>query len=175
MSHSPLIRCYFNPVLSEQGTDALRRPRCRGGAKSKAEPQELCKQRREREISPNSLRSSRLNLHNQLDVPCICGISEEITNHTKLWQWTLEAMMYIFFSLFLFCCLDDSILVLQHGIRPVSLWWESQDQDTGAPETSQLHVISNSENPPEISISTLRPRSTQRPASYSAGHPTPKN
>ena len=42
----------------------------------KAEPQELCEQRREREISPSSLRSSGLNLHNQLDVPCICGIPE---------------------------------------------------------------------------------------------------
>ena len=28
---------------------------------------------------------------------------------------------------------------------------------------------------PEISISTLRPSSTQRPASYSAGHPMPNN
>ena len=46
------------------------------GAKSKAEPQELCQQRREREISPCSLRSSGLNLQNQLDVPCICGIPE---------------------------------------------------------------------------------------------------
>ena len=73
---SPLISCYFNPVLSERKTDALRRPTCRSGAKSKAEPQELCEQRREREISPSSLRSSGLNLHNQLDVPCICGIPE---------------------------------------------------------------------------------------------------
>ena len=37
-------------------------------------------------------------------------------------------------------------------------------------ETSQLHVISNGENLPEISISMPRPSSTQRPASYSAGH-----
>ena len=56
--------------------DALRRPTQRGRAKSKAEPQELCKQRRERKISPSSLRSSGLNLHNQLDVPCISGIPE---------------------------------------------------------------------------------------------------
>ena len=76
VSQSPLISCYFNPVLSERSTDALRRPTHRGGAKSKAELRELCKQRREREISPNRLRSSRLNLHNQLDVPCICGIPE---------------------------------------------------------------------------------------------------
>ena len=64
--------------------DALRRPTHRGGAKSKADPQELCKQRREREISPSSLRSSGLNLHGQLDVPCICGIPEQTTNHPKI-------------------------------------------------------------------------------------------
>ena len=76
VSQSPRISCSFNPVLSEQRTDALRRPTRRGGAKSKAEPWELCEQRREREISHSSLRSSGLNLHNQLDVPCICGIPE---------------------------------------------------------------------------------------------------
>ena len=69
VSQSPRSTCSFNPVLSERGTDALRRPTCRGGSKSKAEPRELYEQRREREISPSSLRSSGLNLHNQLDVP----------------------------------------------------------------------------------------------------------
>ena len=77
VSQSPLVSCYFNSVLSGQAeTDALRRPTLRGGTTSKAEPQELCKQTREREISPSSLRSSGLNLHNQLDVPCISGIPE---------------------------------------------------------------------------------------------------
>ena len=75
-SQSPLIICSFNPILSEQRTHALRRPTCRGGAKSKVEPQELCEQRREMEISPSSLRCSGLNLQNQLDVPCIPGIPE---------------------------------------------------------------------------------------------------
>ena len=85
VSQSPLISCYFNPLLSGQGTDALRRPTThRGRAKSKPEPQELCEQRREREISPSSLRSSGLNLDNQLDVPCICGIPEETTSHPKI-------------------------------------------------------------------------------------------
>ena len=79
-----LISCSFNPVFSGQGTDALRRPTCRGGAKSEAEPQEQYKQRREREISPSSLRSSGLNLHNQLDVPCISGIPEYTKNHPKI-------------------------------------------------------------------------------------------
>ena len=76
VSQSPLISCYFNPVLSARGTDSFEQPTSRGRAKSKAEPQELCEQRREREISLSSLRSSGLNLHNQLDVPCICGIPE---------------------------------------------------------------------------------------------------
>ena len=72
----PPKQLLLNPVLSEQRTDTLRRHTRRGGSKSKAEPWELCKQRREREISPSSLRSSGLKLHNQLDVPCICGIPE---------------------------------------------------------------------------------------------------
>ena len=76
VSQSPWISRSFNPVRSGRRTDALRWPTHRGGAKSKAEPQELCEQRREREISPSSLRSSRLNLHNQCDVCCICGIPE---------------------------------------------------------------------------------------------------
>ena len=76
VSQSPRSSCSFNSVLSERRTDTLRRPTGRGGPKSKAEPQELCKQRREREISPSSLRSSGLNLQNQLDVPCISGIPE---------------------------------------------------------------------------------------------------
>ena len=43
VSQSPLISCYFNPILSEQRTDALRWPTGRGGAKYKPEAQELCK------------------------------------------------------------------------------------------------------------------------------------
>ena len=86
VSQSPRISCSFNPVLSERRTDALRQPTLRGGAKSKAEPQELWRERerREREISPSSLRSSGLSLHNQLDVPCISGVPEYTTNRTKI-------------------------------------------------------------------------------------------
>ena len=40
----------------------------------------------------------------------------------------------------------DRVLVLQPGVRPESLREESQVQDTGPPETSQTHVISNSES-----------------------------
>ena len=49
VNQSPLISCYFNPILSGWGTDALRRPKSKGRTKSKAEPQELHEKRRERE------------------------------------------------------------------------------------------------------------------------------
>ena len=73
------------------------------------------------------------------------------------------------------CRVDERLLLLHPGIGAVPLRWESQLQDTGPQETSQLHVIPNGENLPEISISTPRPSFTQRPASYTAGHPMPKN
>ena len=71
-----LISCCFNPFLSGQGTDVWGRPTHRSRTKTKAEHQELGKQRREREISPCSLRSSGLNPHKQPDDLCICGIPE---------------------------------------------------------------------------------------------------
>ena len=80
-----------------------------------------------------------------------------------------------FFLPFILSHVDDRVLVLQLGVRPVPLRWESRVQDIGPPETSQLHATSDSKNLPEISTSTSRPRSTQRPASYSAGHPMPNN
>ena len=76
MSKRALISRCFNPILSGWGTDSWGQPTHRGGAKAKAKPQELCEQRREREIFLWSLRSSGLNPHNQLDKPCICGIPE---------------------------------------------------------------------------------------------------
>ena len=56
---------------------------------------------------------------------------------------------------------DERLLVLQPGIRAVPLSWESQLQDTGPQETSQIHVTPNGENLPEISISTPRHSFTQ--------------
>ena len=104
VSQSLLISCYFNPVLSEQRTDVLRWPTRRGGTKSKAEPRELCEQRREREIAPSSLRSSGLNLHNQLDIRCICGIPEYTMNHPKIEAMDIGSNdIYIYFSFFSFC------------------------------------------------------------------------
>ena len=111
MSQSHRIRCSLNPVLSEGRTDTLRRPTHKGGSKYKAEPRELCKQRREREMSPSSLRSRGLNLHNQLAVPCICGIPEGKTNHPKLRRWTSRAKIYIFFFLFLFVSVYEYVSV----------------------------------------------------------------
>ena len=93
----------------------------------------------------------------------------------------LYIYIYIFFlPFFLFLPfilshVDDIVLVLWLGVRPGPLRWESRVQDIGPPETSQLHVISNGENLPVISNSTQRPSSTQRPASYSAGHCRPNN
>ena len=82
---------------------------------------------------------------------------------------------YLFFLPFILSRVDERLLVLQPGIRAVPLRWESQLQDTGPQETSQLHVIPNGKNLPEISISKPRPSFTQRPASYSARHPMPNN
>ena len=45
-------------------------------------------------------------------------------------------------------CVVDRVLVLRPGVRPVLLRWESRVQDIGLPETSWLHVISNSESTP---------------------------
>ena len=59
--------------------------------------------------------------------------------------------IFFFLSLFLTFLLshaDDRVLVLQPGVRPVPLKWESRVQHIGPPETSQLHVTSNSESSP---------------------------
>ena len=57
--------------------------------------------------------------------------------------------LLIYFCLpFLLSCVADSVLMLQPGVRPELLRWESQVQDIGPPETSRLHVISNCESSP---------------------------
>ena len=88
---------------------------------------------------------------------------------------TLFSFFLSFFLPFILSHVDDRVLVLWPSIRPVPLRWESWVQDIGPPEISQLHVISNGKNLPEISISTPSPSSTQQPASNSAGHPMPNN
>ena len=82
---------------------------------------------------------------------------------------------FLFFIPFILSRVDERLLVLQAGIRAEPLRWQRQLQVTGPQETSQLHVIPNGENLSEISISTPKPSFTQRPASYSAGHPMQNN
>ena len=53
-----------------------------------------------------------------------------------------------FFLPFLLSRVADRVSVLQLGIRPMPLRWESRVQDSGPPETSQFHVISNGESSP---------------------------
>ena len=97
-------------------------------------------------------------------------------NSFILFHYIIASFFFSFFFLpFIPSLVEDRLLVLQPGFRAVPLRWESQVQDTGPQETSQLHMISNGKNLPEISISKPRPSSTQRPASYSAGHPMPNN
>ena len=68
------------------GTDALRRPTCRGRTRSRAEHQELRTKKRKGNYSqqPQEQHNQHNQLHNQLDVPCICGIPEWTMNHPKI-------------------------------------------------------------------------------------------
>ena len=95
--------------------------------------------------------------------------------YLTLFYFILFLSFFLFFLPFILGRVDERLLVLQPGVRAVPLTWESQLQDTGPQETSQLNVIPNGENLSEISISTPRPSLTQQPASYSAGHPMPNN
>ena len=45
-------------------------------------------------------------------------------------------------------CVADRVLVLQPGVRPEPLRWQSQGKDIGPPQTSQPHVISISKSSP---------------------------
>ena len=47
----------------------------------------------------------------------------------------------IFFLPFILSHVDERLLVFQPGVSAVPLRWESQLQDTGPQETSQLHEI----------------------------------
>ena len=85
----PPNQLQLNPVLSEQRIDALRQPKCRGWAKSKAERQELCQQRKKREISPSSLRSSVLNPTINLMYPAPLEYLKRQRIIPKLREWTL--------------------------------------------------------------------------------------
>ena len=143
-------------------------------------------------VAPRHVGSSQTRARTR--VPCI---SRQILNHCATRE-ALHLFLIIFFLFFIIIALfyfilssfflsfyfflpfilshvDERLLVLQPGIRAVPLRWESQLQDTGPQETSQLHVTPNGENLSEISISTSIPSFTQRPASYSAGQPMANN
>ena len=92
-----------------------------------------------------------------------------------LFYFILFLSFFLLFLPFILSGVDERLLVIQPGVSIVSLRWESQLQDTGPQDTSQIHIISNRENLSEISISKPRPSLTQRPASYSAEHPTSNN
>ena len=78
-----------------------------------------------------------------------------------LFYFILFLSFFIIFLPFILSHVDERLLVLQPDIRAVPLRWESQLQDTGPHENSQLHVIPKSKNLSEISISTSRPSFTQ--------------
>ena len=50
-------------------------------------------------------------------------------------------LFFLFFLPFILSHVDERLLVLQRGFRALPVRWESQLQDTGPQETSQLHVI----------------------------------
>ena len=95
--------------------------------------------------------------------------------YLTLFYFILFISLFVLLLPFILNCVDERLLVLQPGIRAVPLRWDSQLQDTGPQETSQLHVMPNGKNLPEISTSKPRPSFTQRLASYSAGRPMPNN
>ena len=63
-------------------------------------------------------------------------------------NFTLFNLFISFFLPFLLSHVADSVLVLQLGVRPEPLRWESRVQDIGPPQTSWPHVISISESCP---------------------------
>ena len=84
VSQSPLISCYFNPILSEGRTDASGNLHAEVEPNPKLNPRSCANKEEKGKFLPVSLRSSGLNLHNQLNVACITGIPEQTTNHPKI-------------------------------------------------------------------------------------------
>ena len=112
VSESRLTRCSFNAVLCEREQTLSRDLRAEAGPNPKLTPRELCEQRRERKIFPSSLRSSGLNLHNQLDVPA----SVEYLNRQRIipnWGGGLWEQRYTYFFPFsLFVCMCMLLCVI---------------------------------------------------------------
>ena len=79
------------------------------------------------------------------------GIAGSYGNSIFILITILLYFIYLFIYLFLPFLLShvaDRVLVLQPGVRPVPLKWESQVQDIGPPETSWLHINSNGKSSP---------------------------
>ena len=97
---------------------------------------------------------------------CVCGPSVYLLSfyYFLIFLFLLIFLFFILitlFHLFIFhsCVLSfshtfllshvaDRVLVLQPGVKPVPLRWESRVRDTGPPETSRLHITSNGESSP---------------------------
>ena len=93
---------------------------------------------------------------------CAPCIGRQTLNHCATREALILFYFYFYFFLpFMLSRVDDRVLVLQLGVRAIPLRWRSQVQHIAPPETCQLHIISNGEYLPEISISTSRPSSTQ--------------
>ena len=76
-------------------------------------------------------------------------------------NFILFSFFLSYFLPFILSRVDDRVLVVRRGVRPVPLRWDSRVQANGPPQTSKLHVVSNGKNLSEISISMPRPSSTQ--------------
>ena len=62
---------------------------------------------------------------------------------------SLPSFLPFFLSFFLFLRhVANRVLVLRPAVRPEPLRWKSQVQDTGPPETSGLHIVSNGKSSP---------------------------
>ena len=79
------------------------------------------------------------------------------------------------FCFFLPSHVPGRVLVLQWGIGPEPPRWESESRTLDYQRLPGPMKYQLARAHPEISISTLRPSSTQQPASSSAGHPMPNN
>ena len=69
----------------------------------------------------------------------------------------------------------DRVLVLQLGVRPEPLRWESWVQDIGPPETSQPHIISTGERSSRDLCLNAKTQLHSTRASSSAEHSMPDN
>ena len=84
-----------------------------------------------------------------------CGWENSYRTPTERWQKTSDFSKGKNLPMYLAVWMTGYLLVLQPGVRPVPLRWESRVQDMGPPETSWLHVISNGESSPrELHLNT---------------------